>query len=110
MIDFDPNNMGRVYATYVKSRRPSFKVYTKRAPALNSISYHGTDAAYYRMGDDGRWETLWEGEARRGVNACDVCHADLMFGGRTVWVKDDAGNIPERPTRLYVCSTCRPRV
>jgi hypothetical protein len=105
MTDFDPNDMEGVYATYVKDRRPAFKVYTSRAPALNSISYHGANSAYYRMGDGGKWEKLWEGSPST-ANDCEVCHAPLTYGGHSMWLKGDDGRIPERPRRVRVCSTC----
>lgn len=104
MTTFDPNDTKQPeapsWATYVPGRSgKAFKVYTKRAHALNSFTYAANAILYRRDGD--QWVEVHRVEEDRqnwggGRCACGA-HAHRR------WVDLDT----DQPRTAYICYACR---
>lgn len=61
VIDFDPNSKPikqYAWATYIRCRRPQFKIYHTLSHAKQSLYRHHSDMALYRLDDDDKWQEV----------------------------------------------------
>lgn len=113
---FDPNTQKQPWATFVPNRSPSFKAHSKRAVALQTISYYEHAILYEWDNDVSRWAERARKCPEDHRGRCQNCQGSTLETGALlphndfdtgvfVWEKEN-GKIGLTPSLIFVCKRC----
>lgn len=113
---FDPNTQKQPWATFVPNRSPSFKAHSKRAVALQTISYYEYAILYEWDNDVSRWAERARKCPEDHRGRCQNCQGSTLEPsamrpienvdtGEFVWEKI-SGKIAPIPSLIFVCKRC----
>lgn len=108
-LQFDPNKPDNkrkfLFATYIPSRSPEFKVHANRGHALNAMSNWPTDSLLFEWdATSSRWNEIVRHDGWKRSKACDNCGValgDSYSRGNIRWTKP-----PYPPVLQTLCYNC----